>query len=509
MDIWRKRHLSMRIHSLNLVLAIGLAITFSLVPGSAWAATRTVTNPNDSGTGSLRQALSQAASGDTITFDPSLNGKTIMLTSGALSVMKKVTIVGPGADQLTISGGGKSRVLIVNSGANVTIKGMTIANGYVKNMQGAGIYSMGTLTLDHVVVTNNVLASLSLGGVGIYNRGSLTVTFSTIQNNRDSTYSFGGGGIFNDGTLSLQDSQVSGNQVHSQQLFGMYGGGGVCNRGTATILRSVISGNTAAGYTYGGGAGIYNSAKMTITDSQVQNNTAAQTFGGGILNWSGGTLVIERSTISGNQSGQDGAGIEDVGTLTLRTSTISGNASAGAAYGGGGLDVTSGTAAVINSTISGNTSPKQGAGIYNTDGTVTLSFSTVSGNTAQSGSGLYTEQSSKGTAVTTLSNVVLAENSGGDCKVSGGTVSTTAALIGDGSCSATLSGDPLLGPLQNNGGPTQTQALLAGSPAIDQAICDSGISTDQRGLPRPFDFPEITNAGGGLGCDLGGYELQP
>jgi hypothetical protein len=240
-------------------------------------------------------------------------------------------------------------------------------------------------------------------------------------------------------------------------------------------------------------SGIFNLGALKINNSTVSGNR----YGGIISEGGTGTLTINNSTLSGNK----GIGVANVngGTLTINNSTISGN---GAPSEIGGGIFNNGTTTINNSTISGNTA-NQGGGIANYGGTVTISNSTVSGNTAGSIGGIYGEAR--------LQNSIVANNSGGNC--TGGAGSNGYNLSSDNTCNFHGSGDrnntdPKLGPLQNNGGPTQTMALLAGSPAIDagnpSGCKDSSghlLTTDQRGMPR--HDPEDTG-----GCDMGAYERQ-
>lgn len=262
-------------------------------------------------------------------------------------------------------------------------------------------------------------------------------------------------------------------------------GGGISNTGTLAISHSVVSGNVAYGLLAGGaGGGIDNLGTLTINSSTVTRNTSkGQDIhtgrGGGIVNW---------------------------GKITMNQSTLSSNTSNSAGGGGGGI-YNYGSAVIINSTLSSNgTSGTAGGGIFNNPaGNLTISNSTLANNFAGSGGGIF------GTATATLQNSIVANNSGGDC---GGTLTSDGYnLSSDGSCNFSGPGDmnntdPLLGPLQDNGGPTQTMALLPGSLAIDAGNpsgCTDGqghlLKTDQRGQPRP----DKEDSGG---CDIGAYERQ-
>jgi hypothetical protein len=261
------------------------------------------------------------------------------------------------------------------------------------------------------------------------------------------------------------------------------------------------------------GNGIRNLGTLTIDAVKIIGNRSC--FGGGIANF--GVLTINESTISGNSVFQVGicrgfgAGIANSGsTLTLNNSTISGNSASGA-YGptGGGI-YNETTLIVNNSTITGNVLTKSGifagttgGGIANS-GTLRISSSTISANGAQFGGNLYGPASTQ--------NSIIADSvSGGNCD--GTMTSHGHNLSSDGTCNFNSPGDlnnhgPLLGPLQSNGGPTETMALLPGSPAIDAgnpAGCTDGsghmLTTDQRGMPRPDKEDSV-------GCDMGAYESQ-
>ena len=225
-------------------------------------------------------------------------------------------------------------------------------------------------------------------------------------------------------------------------------------------------------------------------------------FGGGVLIQTATTLTLINSTVSGNAASGDGGGIRNYGTLILTISTVSSNASTG--NSGGGINSSSGTLTVTNSTISGNTARRYGGGILTWGGgNLTLTNSTISNNTADiGGGGILNDVGTAGTA--DLTNTIIAGNAaptGPDCW--GPPTSLGNNLDSDGTCNLTATGDlrnidPMLGPLQNNGGPTLTHALLAGSPAIDTGDDTAAPHTDQRGVLRPQ----------GLASDIGAYEFH-
>jgi hypothetical protein len=310
--------------------------------------TVTVTNLQDSGTGSLRAAIASAQSGDTIVFAPTLfsssttlgpalltqsakstsfvtkgHGKTkspppppppppsttptITLTTGELLINKNLTIQAPGAGQLDIVGSGTNeRAFEVDQPATVTLSGLTIS--------GTSNAWVGTAPWD------------GYGG-GILNHGVLTVISCTVSGVIQG-YDTEGGAIFNDGTLFLNGSTVS----HAEAYGTETRGGGISNWGTATFSNTVISNNMAdpdplTSYPwFNEGGGIFNSGSITLIGSSVSNNNS-RTAGGGIFN--DGTLLLNASKVASN-SAEYGGGIYNAGTMSLENaSSITGN---GATY---------------------------------------------------------------------------------------------------------------------------------------------------------------------------------
>ena len=280
--------------------------------------------------------------------------------------------------------------------------------------------------------------------------------------------------------------------------------GGVNNDGTLTISNSTLVGNSAES----GGGGIDNGGTLTVTNSILSDNDD-----GGITN--GGTLWLSNSTLSANSAGF-GGGIYNFGSLNVADSTLTGNS---AEYSGGGIFCQAGSSKVVDSTLVGNSAVtglasyygEGGGGICIYSGTLTVSNSTLSGNSAGYGAGIY--NTSGGSA--TLNNTIVANSvSGNDIDVgpaSGSIFSGGYDLIGDGSelgdLTNSLQGNPLLAPLGNYGGPTQTMALLPGSPAIDagsdaRAVDGNGgpLTTDQRGV----GFPRVVDST----VDIGAFESQ-
>jgi hypothetical protein len=507
-----RRHLSHPMAFLAPLLLICSGFAVSTGASPAGASTVSVTNCNDLGAGSLRATVAGASTGDTIDFAPSPACHLITLTSGFIDVTKNLTIDGPGASALAVSGNNVSGVLHVDSGVTASVSGLTIEdaneNGGIADY-GAGIRNLGTLTVTDTTLSNN---TAELWGGGIYNGGTLTVTGSTLSGNTADL----GGGIFNGvGTLTVTDSTLSDNT-----------GGGIDNgdAGTVTVTGCTFSGNGTSGAD-GSGINQDDGGTVTVTDSTISGNTgttdvAATTAGGGIYTF-GGTLTVTDSTISGNSVTGGGGGMYvDSSILTVTDSTISGNSAIGSGGNGGGIGgngtftvtgstlsdntaSTSGgginysgfdTLSIADSTLSGNSvtgsgSDVEGGAISNFDGTVTLTHSTLSGNTAPAGDGGGISTFDGSTTV--VATIVANSGSGLDC-TNNVTFMPPADggynLDDDGSCgfsggNHSLSDTPAgLNPsgLANNGGSTQTIALEPFSAALGHVTAASDCTGDDQ-----------------------------
>ncbi len=290
----------------------------------------------------------------------------------------------------------------------------------------------------------------------------------TVQRNASASANFR---IFNiSGAFNVSISDLT---IANGALINDSGCGIANNGGTLTLTNAAISANTGGGYSDGGGIGNF-AGTLNVSNSTISGNSAYN--GGGIYNAAGSLTTIANSTISGNEA-VSGGGIYTEGTVTVTNGTVSGNAST-QSFGAGG-------------------------GILNSGGTVNARDTIIGKNVGSPGPDVYGDMTTQGYNLVGNSSgaTITPANQTGD-QIGGG----PKPII-----------DPMLGPLQDNGGPTFTQALLSGSTAIegggaatdpDPATGHSAIITDQRGFARPVDSPSVANASGGDGSDIGAYEVQ-
>jgi CSLREA domain-containing protein len=439
-------------------------------------------------------------------------------TTGDLHVVGTVplTIKGAGVGLTTISATALAdRVLAVGPVATLTIEDLTITGGQAPDgargtdavnqtftpptaggagQPGGGVLNHGSLTLKRVALTDNAAGSGGAGGVGLTDAGQ-----GALGGNGGA-----GGAIDNTGMLTLTDVTVSGDVAGTGGtggaggeggVAGQGGGGGCCgdggglenDGGTVKITGSTFSGNHAGV----GGPGGTGGSGIDI-GTAGPGGTGAGGSSGGAIATNGGTVTITNSTLSGNFGGPGGSGGSGGGGDNFDSPApnggSSGNGSAGGAvFAHGGATVTVTNVTVVANQVGGPGAPGS-PGDSKAHG----------GSTGNPAFGGGVDESA---ASVTLANTLLASNELGNC----------AGAVTDGGhnlsfsfsqCPQTfLSGDPKLGPLQDNGGPTQTEALGAGSAAVDQ-VPGTGAgcpSTDQRGLSRPS----------GTACDIGAYEVTP
>jgi hypothetical protein len=466
-------------------------------------------NPSGGGEGSngmgdLRWCMSGTA--DTVNF--AVTG-SISLSGVLPKIARNVHIDGPGPTLLTVlrrTDSGDYGIFTVAERVTASISGLTISNGLAHPF-GGGIFNGGTLTVSNCTISGNSAVSYSAGGGGIYNGWTLTIIDSTIVGNSASsgngTGSGSGGGILNGGTLTITNSTISGNSASGIGFAEAASGGGIDDGGPqTTISNSTISGNSVAGPSYSYGGGIYREqGTLAVSDSTIADNSATSTstgnaYGGGLYVVPYATVTIRTSTISGNSaagvaSSSSGVGGGIYGGATVTNSTISGNSATGSDSGGfgiggfgGGICVIYGeTLTISDSTITLNSAAgsyfhngsSNGGGILNQGGTTTTRNTIIAGNTVAQGPGpdVYGNMGSQGY------NIL------GDTWGASGWTNTDLLRV-----------DPLLGPLQNNGGPTQTMALQAGSPALGTGDPAQVNSPDQRGVPRTG------------GVDIGAYQAS-
>jgi CSLREA domain-containing protein len=430
-------------------------------------ATITVTTTSDSitndGLCSLREAVIAAntdspyngcptgSGDDTILFSQSLpEPATFTLNrlgadeddsmTGDLDLKGTLTITGQGVGGTILDGNYTDRVFDVHAGAHITLSGITIQNGKPPGIGlGGGILVQGLLYLNDSLVDSN-----QPGGI-LNDAGGLILNNVTISNNT------AGYGLVNQNSASLafNGGQVSGNQ----------GGGIYNNTSTANLSDLSVLANTLGGGIFSTG---FTLTKLTVDHSLIADNTSTAN-GGGIFNEGVGAVAdISTSRFTGNQADTAGGGVYNNGD---------------ASDNGGGL-YNRGNSVLTNVTLSGNTANGFGTGGNIFNDTAQLSVrNTIVANSAIDGNCFNSEG---------------AIHSGGHNLDSGNTCGFT-------ELSDLISTPPMLGVLQNNGGPTPTHALLETSPAINQgddALCPA---TDQRGVSRPQ----------GAACDIGAYEFLP
>jgi hypothetical protein len=465
----------------------------------------TVTSTADSGPGSLRAELAAAANGDEIVF-ALRNPSTIQLTSGTLNVNTSVSIMGPGPSTLTIKGNNTFGIFSITAAA--TLSGVTITGGNASG-DGGGIRTTADLVISNCVVTGNAAAA-SGGGISRKFNARLTMFHCTISGNSSV---FNGGGLLIQGIATIADSTITGNTA-------LLSGGGVTCFGAALLTHCTVSNNSVISSStalapYGGGVeinagGTVGSALVdcTISGNSVQCAPGMQAFGGGVGVFDSqaslfGCTVVNNSSIgadsdteAGGEGFGGGIGIAGVDSqVTTSNSTVEGNVASGGRSPVGGGD-------------------SFGGGIYGEASERIYNCTIVNNACGSSGGGL--ELANFGQAVNeVLANTIIANNSAPqdtDFFNNSTVLSANANLIriGDGSNLTNGTGgnqvgtsaapiNPLLGPLQNNGGPTPTMLPGAGSPALNAGWIGLVASqTDQRGLPRVV---------GGL-VDIGSVQVQ-
>ena len=502
--------------TLTLIRFTAACLALALLGGAALPALaypRTVTSTKDDGSaGTLREQIRISGDTDTITF--TVTGTIVLTntsggtTSGELLVGQGLTIIGPGATNLTISGNNSHRVFEFVAGKTSTISGLTISNGRdgadganasvtcVNNSPvytsatpgaagvGAGILNNGTLTVSNCILSGN----RAVGGAGGNGNGApisgcgggpnpYTYPPGTATSGADGK----GGAVFNGGTLNLFGCTLSSNSAtggtggtggpsHDSSFLpspgktgGAAAGGAVCNTGSVTLVNCTLAGNAAAAGSGGGGGG-----------TNGYNGTGPPGAAGGAGGNGTGGAIENLNTANG--------------ACTLNSCTVSGNSVSAGSGGTGGTGSTAGANGANGQALGGGTHAVSGLAFYYT--IVALN------NAASGGPDVY-----GGFGSGNFNLIGKTDGSSGTWKSEDQTGSILAPL------------PPALGPLQDNGGPTPTMALLEGSPAIDKAnsAASGAPHTDQRGFKRPVNFSDTyyPNASGGNGADIGAFEVQP
>jgi hypothetical protein len=480
----------------------------------------TVTDTSDliTDTGSLVFAIKQAnanpnPAGSLIEFSTPLfsTPQTITLTSTLTLTGSAgpITIAGPGANLLTVSGGNAVEVFDVDFGTTAVLSGLTISGGSTTR-DGGGVFNDGTLTLLNSTVTANTVTGDGGEGGGVYNEGVMTISGCTITNN---TVSGGGGGGEGGGVINFEVMTITGSTITNNTVSGPDGrGGGVFTEGAMTISGSTFANNAVSGMS-GEGGGVWNEELMTISGSTITSNEVSGSDGEGGGVFTDGEMTLANSTVENNSasgSGGEAGGIFNEDLLVINASAIAMNSAANV---GGGI-WTDYLLTISDSTVAGNSAGSQGGGIF-TEDVLTAVNTTIADNSvlaAGAGGGLFVYTGS----LATLDNTIVALNAAGavpDDVHGTGTLSATSSfnLIGTGGSGGLTNAvngnqvgvaSPGLGPLASNAGPTATIALLPGSPAIDAGSnALDGLATDQRG-------PGLVRIFNGT-IDIGAFELQP
>jgi hypothetical protein len=385
----------------------------------------------------LINAISSAASGDFLsltegciyTLTAANNSDPILGDNGLPVITKTLTIKGNGATITRAQGAPKFRIFqVAHNGGDLTISDLTVDNGDTSGSEtdfkagvGGGIFNLGTLKVTNSTFSRN---HASFGGGGIDNGipdeppehnpvpGNLTLSDSVLFDN-----SGGIGAAIASGatsTMNLTGCTISHNTAS-------IAGGGIANQsqGTGILSKCVTSGNTVTGSALLGGSGIDNGGQLFLTDSPISGNSVTFTgsgnqngFGGGLLNLASGTATLTRSNVIGNSATNGGGGILNgalpgaFGTVTLTSSDVTGNSSPTV---GGGI-ANGGHMTLTETNVTGNNAKQDGGGIANlavpgatTVVTLTLTHTNVTGNTAMgNGGGIANEQLMGATVVAIL-----------------------------------------------------------------------------------------------------------
>lgn len=487
-----------------------LALATAAFACAANAATFTVTTLNDTGPGSLRDAIDQAnrsAGTDTVNFAAGVSG-SIVLASGVIEVFDSLTLNGPGATRLSLSGNQSSRILRIHRAAtrapeilDVSVAGLSFANASSSEEGGAIFVDDANLIVTDCVFRDNV--AQRGGGLYAFPNGSTTLTLRRTRFDNN-TANIDGGGF---GAQDI-DSVVLDTVTAVSNSAGKSGGGGFLRGVTIAVANSEFRNNSDSTLPPGiggisGGAGLRidgskSTATMTITDSRFIGNTSQRGQGGAL--WLSAlppatlpvvaTATLQRLQLSDNRAELGGGGVlgDSINAAVSDSSLVANTAQ----QAGGGLSwQNAGSLTLSNVTLSGNQSIlAAGGGVYSAAATTLgVTSSTIVGNSAASGGGIRRDG-----AAAPLSNSVVANNSAASAPDLSGAFAPNYTLLKNsgganlsaGSGNLASGTDPLLGNLDMYGGPTLSLLPAAGSPLLNAGDpAGAGLpSTDQRGLAR-------------------------
>lgn len=475
------------------ILIIGLSVLLGVF-SSLSAQIITVTNGNDSGPGSLREAISTAASGDTIIFAPGVTEVT--LTSAELIIGSDLSITGGGVTVTRDALAQPFRILQVSPEVTASISGLAILRGETPLLQdGGGILNLGTLILENCTVDSNYTND---NGGGIYNGGNASLNNCIIAGNQTDK---DGGGIYNLGEAALNHCIITGNQSYDD-------GGGIYSHSPLALSNCTLSENIAQW-----GGGFVNNGTATL-DSCIIAGNDADANGGGIRNL-GGNLTLNNCKINRNNSGigesGDGGGIDNTGFLTLNSCTVDSNY---AEFDGGGIwNEASGDMTLNNCMIRYNESRSDGGGISN-EGILAITGAAIMSNTADDGGGI--DNRFGGNA--TISQCTISDNvagySGGGGIDNGGNLTMSNCQINGNELAANF--PPGSGGINNEGALELRNCVVSGNRAVIFGITDNqggGVCNNSSGAVTLINCTIAGNeaggsSGGGIENQGGAFNIQ-
>jgi predicted outer membrane repeat protein len=479
---------------------------------------------DDGGSDQLRAKLDmlQSSGGGTLTFDV---GTTTIVLNGVLPEITIAKITVDGGNLVTLSGADSSRIFSVNAGATLSLRNIILTNGYSSDELGGAIHNRGILDIDNCKFFENK-TGLDFAGGAIASEGLLYISGSEFGSNAAGS---GGALYLSSGTVTtIADSQFHDNTAlhttgwggailswHDAQVTidastftqnSAQAGGGFASAGPSILNNCSFSGNVASsdvGFNSGYGGGIHVSAfTLTMNGGTVSNNAAR--LGGGISN--AAHLIVNRVTFRHNTATESGGGVNTIAPAELNDVTFQENT---APFGGGAAcrsptfspPSNGGPLTIQNATFSGN-SAESGGGLFVSFGSSNLTNATFSGNTASLHGGAIYNANPLAPSTRLKNTLITNSGTGGNCfdeSLPSGVIGSNGFNLSDDSTCAPYLNQPSdrnaipaqLGPLDSNGGPTQTHLPLAGSPAIDSATSEDAPARDQRGYLRAGAAPDI------------------